>query len=147
MSIQKPKDTKAGEKSKPTVAARRPSKVAKAAHSPKPKHPSARNAVKPLASRSRETIAHSTPSKRSSPQASVTQPIRESSKLTTVLAMLRALGGTTITDIMKATGWQSHSVRGFLAGVIKKKLKLGLVSAIEGDQRIYRILASATKQA
>ena len=140
MSIQKSKDTKADEKRKTTVAARRPSKVAKAAHSPKAKHPRARNAA---ALRSREAIAHSIPSKRSSPQAAVPQPIRESSKLTTVLAMLRAPGGTTIADIMKATGWQQHSVRGFLTGVVRKRLKLDLVSDKADGERRYRIGKSA----
>jgi hypothetical protein len=60
--------------------------------------------------------------------------------------MLRAPGGTTITAIMKVTGWQSHSVRGFLTGVVKKKHGLNLVSAVDGGQRIYRI-AAATKEA
>ena len=48
MNIQKPKNTRAGAKRKPTVAARRPSKVAKEVRSQREKHPSARNAVKPL---------------------------------------------------------------------------------------------------
>src|SRR5215216_7605766 len=56
-----------------------------------------------------------------------------------VIAMLRAPGGATIGKISAAAGWQPHSVRGFLAGVIKKKLSLTLVSALSGDERIYRI--------
>ena len=79
-----------------------------------------------------------------SPKASE-QPVRNSSKLNTVLTMLRASEGTTLSAIMKATGWQQHSVRGFLTGVIKKRLGLNLVSTIESDQRVYR-LASSERQ-
>jgi hypothetical protein len=53
--------------------------------------------------------------------------------------MLRAPGGTTIADIMKATGWQQHSVRGFFAAVVRKKLKLNLTSEPGEAGRIYRI--------
>jgi hypothetical protein len=62
--------------------------------------------------------------------------------------MLQDRAGTTIAAIMAATGWQQHSVRGFLAGVVRKKLGLNLVSEPSERGRVYRIIddtASPTK--
>ena len=67
-----------------------------------------------------------------------------SSKREAVLSMLRHAKGTTVAAIMEATGWQPHSVRGFFAGVVKKKLRLKLASEKVGKQRIYRIAKSGT---
>jgi len=61
------------------------------------------------------------------------------SKQSRVIAMLQSPTGATIAAMMKATGWQQHSVRGFLAGVVRKRLKLKLGSTkLDGD-RVYQI--------
>ncbi len=65
--------------------------------------------------------------------------LRPDTKHARVIAMLRTPGGTTITAIMTATHWQQHSVRGFLAGMVRKKLGLKLVSEQTDKGRVYRI--------
>jgi hypothetical protein len=53
---------------------------------------------------------------------------------------LKRPGGVTANELMKATGWQSHSVRGFLSGTVCKKMGLTVTSAkAEDGQRIYSI--------
>jgi hypothetical protein len=64
---------------------------------------------------------------------------RAESKQARIIAMLRAPSGATIDAMAHATGWQQHSIRGFLAGVVRKKLGLNLISATAESGRVYRI--------
>ena len=67
---------------------------------------------------------------------------REGTKQAKLIAMLRAPDGATIEEITAATGWQSHTVRGAMAGALKKKLGLEVTSEkVEGRGRVYRLPA------
>lgn len=88
------------------------------------------------------SASSSTPSKA---RANRSTPVRSNSanqsgsKQSRVLTMLRRKDGATINAIVKATDWQPHSVRGFFAGVVRKKLKLNLESQKTNGKRVYRI--------
>ena len=76
--------------------------------------------------------------KRSAP-ASSRSAAGPDTKHARIIAMLRMPTGATIAAIMTVTDWQQHSVRGFLAGVVRKKLGLNLVSEPTEKGRVYRI--------
>ena len=68
---------------------------------------------------------------------------REGTKQATLIAMLRAPDGATIAEIMDATGWQSHTVRGAMSGALKKKLGLEVTSEkVEDRGRVYKLPAA-----
>jgi hypothetical protein len=73
------------------------------------------------------------------PRSSSQQIGRTESKQARIIAMLQTPGGATIEAMIHATGWQQHSVRGFLAGVVRKKLGLNLISDAGERGRVYRI--------
>ena len=64
------------------------------------------------------------------------------SKQSRVIALLQSPTGATIEAMMKATGWQPHSVRGFLAGVVRKRLKLKLGWKKVDGNRVYQIASA-----
>jgi uncharacterized protein DUF3489 len=65
---------------------------------------------------------------------------RDGSKTATILDLLKRKDGATLKELMKATGWQPHSVRGFLSGTVGKKLGLKLASVKgEDGERTYRV--------
>lgn len=65
---------------------------------------------------------------------------RRGSKTAKVLDLLKRPGGASLGELMKATGWQPHSVRGFLSGTLKKKMGLQLESSRRDDEeRAYRL--------
>ena len=66
-------------------------------------------------------------------------PAQSDTKMAQILALLRSSTGTTVDAMTKATGWQRHSVRGFLSGVVRNKLGLNLVSEAGEAGRRYRI--------
>jgi hypothetical protein len=65
---------------------------------------------------------------------------RPGTKTAKILALLRRPSGATLKELCKATGWQAHSVRGFLSGSLKKKMGLRVDSEPRDDgQRAYRL--------
>jgi Protein of unknown function (DUF3489) len=68
---------------------------------------------------------------------------RANTKQARVLALLRRPSGVTIATVTRSTGWQPHTVRGFLAAVVRKKLGLRLESEKTDRERVYRIIADS----
>jgi hypothetical protein len=91
--------------------------------------------------------AHVTPAKakagkKASPAKSAKKAAgaRDGSKTAKILDLLKRAGGVTAKELMKATGWQAHSMRGFLSGTVGKKMGLTVTSTKgEDGGRVYSI--------
>jgi hypothetical protein len=95
---------------------------------PEPPRPAAPTAPKPAKATKQATAPDATPT------------AREGSKKAIVLDLLRRPEGVTLAEIQSATGWQAHSVRGFISGAITKKMGLSVASAKREDGcRVYRV--------
>ena len=72
--------------------------------------------------------------------ANATASPRPGTKAATAIDLLKRRDGASIDDLMEASGWQAHSVRGFLSGTVKKKMGLRLIAVVApGGARRYRI--------
>src|SRR5580692_9420969 len=80
------------------------------------------------------------PAKKAPKGAKKATGARDGSKTAKVLDLLKRPGGVTAKELMKATGWQPHSVRGFLSGTIRKKMGL-TVTSVKGEEgdRTYSV--------
>ena len=81
-----------------------------------------------------------TPAKKAPKAAKKAAGARDGSKTAKVLELLKRPGGVTSKELMKATGWQPHSVRGFLSGTVAKKMGLSVTSTKgEDGERSYSV--------
>jgi len=116
-----------------TAAVSEPAKLDKsraAARKPPPANAQAQPPTKP--SRSKKAPKRQPRAKAAAPD--------KGSKSARVIALLKKSKGATLAELMKATGWQAHSVRGFLSGTLRKKMGLKVQSAKRGDgKRVYSI--------
>jgi hypothetical protein len=95
-----------------------------------------------VAKKKGKSAKKATPAKKAPKAAKKAKGAREGSKTNQILDLLKRPGGVTAKELMKATGWQPHSVRGFLSGTVGKKMGLTVTSTKgEEGERTYSIKA------
>jgi len=94
----------------------------------------------PVAPKKGKVAKKATPPKKAPKARTKATGARDGSKTAKVLDLLKRPGGVTSKELMKATGWQPHSVRGFLSGTVGKKMGLTVTSSKgENGERTYSI--------
>ena len=95
-----------------------------------------------VAKKKGKSAKKATAAKKAPKAAKKAKSVREGSKTNQVLELLKRPGGATAKELMKVTGWQAHSVRGFLSGTVGKKMGLTVISTKgEDGERSYSIKA------
>src|SRR6266436_6582178 len=113
---------------------------AKESEAPKKAHVGARKPQ--IAAPRGKSAKKPTPAKKAAKGRNMATCARQGSKTAKVLDLLKRSGGATLKEIMKATGWQAHSVRGFLSSTLRKKMKLMVTSTkAEDGERSYSVKA------
>ena len=128
-----------------TIANREPAQ-ATATDKPEPPKKAKVAAPKPRVAPTKAKLGHkTTPAKKGAKAAhkapaATAQRVRPGSKTAKVLNLVKRSGGATLKQLMKATGWQAHSVRGFLSGTLGKKMGLKIASSKSNDgERVYSL--------
>jgi hypothetical protein len=95
---------------------------------------------RPAVAPQRAKPAHKATAKKAADSRKVGGAARQGTKAEKILELLKRPGGATLKEIVKATSWQSHSVRGFLAGTLRKTLGIGVESfKSDANERSYRV--------
>jgi hypothetical protein len=86
----------------------------------------------------KKSVSKKHPNKKSVPSPKTPSP-GNSTKQAQFIGLLQQSSGVSLPDLMKATGWQAHSIRGFISGTLKKRLGLNVISYTADGLRRYRI--------
>jgi len=95
--------------------------------------------LQPTAGAQRRQVAPNKATARNKASRRARSAGRDNTKTAKVIALLQQPQGATLRAIMRATGWQTHSVRGFISGQLKKKLGLKVRSSKRDGERVYSI--------